>query len=237
MWLPKCLEWMESHFEKCFKWYMPPPENASNIACNGNCRHPILAPKAPGRKQNCFQSRSRTPKIASNGASQLPKLLPILLAMEELGFQNGKTASNVPSNFPCNGRAWLPKWRALLQMSQAISHAISAGLLATSQAISHVVSHAPTGLWGDWVICKTLKITQNKTLKRLSNVTAHVKAQLEILPCKRVPPPYYASPPTMHSWQKPFPTQCRVGGAILGQHKPYFPGGGVPLMGGVYPLP
>ena len=40
----KCFKYTPASFEKCFKWYMPPPENASNIACNGNRRHPILAP-------------------------------------------------------------------------------------------------------------------------------------------------------------------------------------------------
>ena len=140
----------------CNGWSLT-SKNASNGTCDPRKTHPILLAMATASIQYwCRRRRARSkiasnrggrpPKNASNGASQLPKLLPILLAMEELGFQNGKTASNVPSNFPCNGRAWLPKWRALLQMSQAISHAISAGVLAISQAISHVVSHA------EWVM-------------------------------------------------------------------------------------
>ena len=95
-------------------------KNASNGTCRPRKMLPILLAMVVASFQYWRRRRragskiasnggTGPPKIASNGASQLPKLLPILLAMEVLGFYNGKHCFSVPSNFPCNGRAWLPK--------------------------------------------------------------------------------------------------------------------------------
>ena len=60
----------------CLQWQLP----ASNIGAEG------AGPEA---------------KLLPMAEPDPPKLLPMLLAMKDLGFYNGKHCFNVPSNFPC----------------------------------------------------------------------------------------------------------------------------------------